>query len=82
VWDKNVGDRPVTGTGLGDLSTCRYQKAAPALLSSRAGLPDLVPRAEITESARQAQKSDDDQLNLPRSGHAEMPAGGQRDYVV
>ena len=36
VWDKNVGDPPVTSTGLGDLSVCLCQMADQGLLSSGA----------------------------------------------
>jgi hypothetical protein len=29
-----------------------------------------------------AASSDDGQLNLPSGGHAELPGGGQRDYLA
>jgi hypothetical protein len=34
------------------------------------------------EAARSAIGGDDGQPDLPNDGHAELPGGGQRDYLV
>jgi hypothetical protein len=52
VWDTNVGDWPVTQPGHDGLSVvaCSDARSGRARLDARL-LPDLLPRAEITESA-------------------------------
>ena len=44
---------------------------------------DARGRDELTFLASQVTFAcDDAQLNLPSDGHAELPGGGQRDYIV
>jgi hypothetical protein len=51
-----------------------------------AGIPDITSRTALgasgTNNLNAARTCDDGQLNLPRSGHVELPGDGQRDYIA